>query len=282
MPLYGMEHEDLVEVGMVGLIQSVDNFDLTRGCAFTTFAMPRIRGAMLDAVRVQRAVPWPAQNRAKLIRQSVATLEETLGRPATRVELDAAIGTEAICFLHRITNWVGTRISFEGMREDFDDQPASEIASTHPDDDVAGTIERRDEVTQLRRAVTQLSERDQVLLDLVYCRGLQLQEIAPILGVGASRVSQLHTRALERLRAILAAPETAIPETRQSHQTVRRAVTARANSAVPANVLSFVRRDAAIPAAAQRNDRRSSHSPRKLATVSQIACAAGSRESVSL
>lgn len=197
---------DLVQSGIFGLADAIEKFEPERGLKFETYAMQRIRGAILDELRSQDWVPRSVRGRARDVERAL----ERLGNQLQRTPTDAEIATElqiAVAELRdlyaqfQLTSVVALDELLVVGRGD------TSLADTLPDDtadDPVGRLVDRDNRRQLADAITQLEERDQVVVSLYYFENLTLAEIGRVLGVTESRVCQLHTRAVLRLRTKLA------------------------------------------------------------------------------
>lgn len=194
-----VDQGDLISDGVFGLIDAIERFEPARGLQFQTFAVPRIRGAMLDGLRSMDWVPRSVRAQVREITNAQAALESRLGRSAD----DAEVAEEVGMTLRELRD-IYSKVSFTNL--------ASHDEIGLPDDLAGGAFEvAEDEETRtlLRRAIGGLRERDQVILALYYFEGLTLAEIGTVLGVTESRVSQLHSRATIALRGHLAALEVA-------------------------------------------------------------------------
>ncbi|MGZ5359522.1 MAG: RNA polymerase sigma factor WhiG [Solirubrobacterales bacterium] len=203
-----VELTDLTSYGMLGLIEAMDRFDPRRRIRFETFAMQRIRGAIIDELRSLDWVPRSVRSRAREIEEANSKLENQLGRAPTDAELAEKLGIdeeELQDSLLQISNssilaleelWMtpdssGDRVS---LLDTIEDESA-------PDPQAAlDTSEVRD---LLQEAIQDLPEREQLVIALYYFENLTLREIGEVLGVTESRVSQLHSKAVLRLRGRL-------------------------------------------------------------------------------
>lgn len=194
---------DLVQSGVFGLWDAIDRFEPERGLKFETYAMQRIRGAILDELRAQDWVPRSVRSRAREVERALERLETRLQRSASDAEVAAEL-----------------RISVAELRELYaqlqltsvvalDELMAvgrggTSIAETLPDETAQEPGAFLDSVESRRllaEAVSQLTDRDRVVVSLYYFENLTLAEIGRVLGVTESRVCQLHTRAVLRLRS---------------------------------------------------------------------------------
>lgn len=185
-----VEHGDLVSAGVFGLVDALARFEADRGLQFQTFAVPRIRGAMLDSLRASDWVPRSVRTRTKAVEGARSDLRCELNREPTAPELAQRL-----------------EVSVEVLRELSG--PAAQCNPAGDDDlsaylEVVPSVEHalEDEDTRqiLLRAVRHLPQRDQVIIALYFFEGFTLAEIGRVLGVTESRVSQLRTRATRSLR----------------------------------------------------------------------------------
>jgi RNA polymerase sigma factor for flagellar operon FliA len=203
LPHY-LEFPDLYGAGLVGLIQAVDNFDRNRGIKFETYAIPRIRGAILDELRAQDWFPRSLRRKARQLESAFAAIEARLGRPASDEEVATELGVTLVEYdrmLGQIS--VATIVSLESELHPEEPGEGACILDTlanesviHPDDVIAQR-EMRDVIVT---ALDELSEKERLVLTLYYYEELTLREIGEILEVTESRVCQIHTKAIFRLR----------------------------------------------------------------------------------
>lgn len=193
-----VEYADLVSDGIIGLMGAIERFDPGRGLTFQTFAVPRIRGAMVDALRALDWVPRSVREKVRQVEAAQRTLETRLGRIPDDPEIAAELGI-SVTELREIY----AKIAFTSVATMEDLELADDLsaAATHE-------IEDDQAKAALLRVVDELPERDQVIIALYYFEGLTLAEIGYVLGVTESRVSQLHSRATMVLRTKLADADT--------------------------------------------------------------------------
>jgi RNA polymerase sigma factor for flagellar operon FliA len=186
-----IEVDELLSAGAVGLMQAVDRFEPARGLAFSTFATPRIRGAMLDALRSTQRIPRTLRTRRRQISSAVNRLSNQLGRSPTSSEVADELEVDGETYYR----W----------RRDIS---AVEPVPLEAAETAAVSWQTSDEGNpDLAEALLQLPDRERQVLALYYYEELPQREIALALGVTESRISQLHTRALARLRGIMAGRE---------------------------------------------------------------------------
>jgi RNA polymerase sigma factor FliA len=193
-----VDHADLIQAGVFGLIDAIDRFEPATGVRFEVYAAQRIRGAILDELRAQDWVPRTVRVRARELDKAREAVEAKLQRRATAAELAAELGVGP-AEVHAILDRIRV-ISLEAL-DDWSrvrGVPADALAE-HGSDPFA-IVENRENRELLRRALARLPERDQRILRLYYTENLTLARIGRELGVTESRVSQLRSRAVVRLR----------------------------------------------------------------------------------
>lgn len=203
LPHY-VEYNDLVSAGLLGLIQAIDNFDHERGIKFETYAIPRIRGAILDELRSQDWFPRSLRRKAKQLEAAYADLEVRLGRPATDQEVARALGIkveELDGLLSEVALATVMSLDADGTGDDGEAQAS---LSDYLPDPRSDEIERSIAAQEMRELIAsrlgELPEKEQLVLVLYYYEELTLKEIGEILDVTESRVCQIHTKALLRLK----------------------------------------------------------------------------------
>lgn len=187
-----VEQDDLVSDGVLGLMDAIERFEPNRGLSFQTFAVPRIRGAIIDGMRSMDFVPRSVRDKLRIISRARVTLEERLGR----IPEDSEVAVESGIDIHQLRDLTRQATSNHANLDDFDLADELSSAADH-------RVEQSDVKTSLMRVVEQLRERDQVIIALYYFEGLTLAEIGQVLGVTESRVSQVHRRATVLMRAML-------------------------------------------------------------------------------
>ncbi len=196
----GVEREDLEGYAMVGLIAAADSWDPGRGLKFSTFAYPRIRGAVLDELRRMDFLPRGRRERVRELDRFVQRFEQEHGGPPSPEDIAKGLG---ITEEEVDTILQSARAA---LRASLDDGPSSELADLVRDprcDDPAGTAEWDEMRELLSEAIQSLPEREAAVITLYYAEELLLKEIGEILEVTESRVSQIHSRALYRLNTYI-------------------------------------------------------------------------------
>jgi RNA polymerase sigma factor for flagellar operon FliA len=195
---HSVDQDDLVSDGVLGLMDAIERFDPSRGLSFQTFAVPRIRGAIIDGLRSMDFVPRSVRDKVRIVQQATVKLEERLGRLPEDEEIAREVGVP----VQQVRDLAKQASSNHANLDDF--ELADELASAADD-----SVERGDVSASLRRVIAELNERDQVVIALYYFEGLTLADIGKVLGVTESRISQVHSRATNTLRAKLVALESA-------------------------------------------------------------------------
>jgi RNA polymerase sigma factor for flagellar operon FliA len=198
LPSY-VEHADLVQSGIFGLLDAVERFDPERCPRFESYAAQRIRGAILDELRAQDWVPRTIRGRARELERAQERLERKLLRAATDQELADELGV-AVRDLRALTQHIQL-ISVEALDENSGG--LSHLLADDATPDPMTVVQARETLRQLAVAVAGLGERDRTVVRLYYLENRTLAEIGAMLGVTESRVCQLHTRLVGRLRGRL-------------------------------------------------------------------------------
>jgi RNA polymerase sigma factor for flagellar operon FliA len=209
-----VEETDLIAYGLTGLMGAIERYDPGRGVKFKTFALTRIRGAMIDALRTLDWVPRRVRQNARELERAESRLPAELGRAPDEAELAAGIGVQVETLRERLLEIDNSRIySFDaplpGRRDESSNGNPSllDVISSSALDDPQGALDADEEAGDMRAvladAIAGLPEREQFVLSCRYREDLRLGEIGEVMGVSESRVSQLHTKALISLRAVL-------------------------------------------------------------------------------
>lgn len=192
--------DDLIQAGMIGLLEAAQKYDASRGASFETYAGIRIRGAIVDEMRRGDWAPRSVHRNARRVAQAMAAVEARTGRDAQDAEVAQELGVELEEYFAMLRDASASRLfSYE---ETFgEDEYRMEVAGTGSEHTSPLDNIQRDALKQsVAQAITQLSEREQMVLALYYDEELNLKEIGQILGVSESRVSQIHSQAALRLR----------------------------------------------------------------------------------
>ncbi len=200
---YNVEYEDLVSYGIFGLIDAIDKFDCLKDVKFETYASLRIRGAILDQIRKMDWIPRTIRQKQKRIDAAIKEIEAQYGRSATDEEIAKILGITDDEYLDwqsqmKITNVVSLNEFLEQGSEVSNEAAGSTKSAAF---DSPEEILERDELKKmLAQALELLTEKERKVILLYYYEDLTLKEISNILEVSESRISQLHTRALQKMR----------------------------------------------------------------------------------
>lgn len=199
---YNVEYEDLVSYGIFGLIDSIDKFDHMKEVKFETYASLRIRGAILDQIRKMDWIPRTIRQKQKQIDAVIKQVEQTTGHAATDAEIAKGLGITDQEYLEwqsqmKITGVVSLNEYIEQGSDVAQDYSRNTTARfVGPEEHI-----EKDELTKtLGDALALLTEKEQKVITLYYYEELTLKEISNILEVSESRISQLHTRALQKMK----------------------------------------------------------------------------------
>ncbi len=195
--------EDLVQSGMIGLLEAARKYDAGKGASFETYAGIRIRGAIIDEVRKGDWTPRSVHRNGRLISSAIQAIEARTGRDAPDTEVAREMGVSLEEYYALLKDAASSRLfSFDEMLEGRDDSPGEEVSHDGPSPDDAH--EKIAFKAALAEAISGLPEREQLVLSLYYDEELNLKEIGQVLGVSESRISQIHSQAALRLRSRLA------------------------------------------------------------------------------
>ena len=202
-----MELDELIQVGMIGLLEAARSFDSSKGVEFESYALSRVRGAILDEVRQLSYLPRSAVAFNKSENEAINFLASELGRAPTQSELAEHMGDD----LEEFQKKRGNAKRFETLSMEVINDEVLGIAderSRQPD----AIVEHEDFMRAVTGAIADLPERDQLLMSLYYVEELNLKEIGEVLGVTESRISQLLTGIVKKLRVSLGIEERTKPK----------------------------------------------------------------------
>ena len=200
---YNVEYDDLVGYGIFGLIDAIDKFDYGKNVKFETYASLRIRGAILDQIRKMDWIPRSLRQKQKKIDAAMSKLEGELGRIATDEELAAELGISE----DELLEWQGETkatnlISLDEFTEAGSEVKMDPMGNSHfaqPED----VVDKEETKKMLMKAIDSLTEKERTVVVLYYYEEMTLKEISLTLDVSESRVSQLHTKAINKMKQIM-------------------------------------------------------------------------------
>jgi RNA polymerase sigma factor for flagellar operon FliA len=196
-----IEVDDLIQAGMIGLLNAAQNYTPTKGANFETYAGIRIRGAMLDEARKSNWTPRSTFRHAKQVSQAIRAIEGRTGRDAKGQEVAEALGVSLDEYHKMVESAASSRLlSYEQLAED--PERAAMLPET-PEEGPESVLEDDQFRDALAKVVSELPERERLVLSLYYDEELNLREIGEVLEVSESRVCQIHGQAVLRIRARL-------------------------------------------------------------------------------
>jgi RNA polymerase sigma factor for flagellar operon FliA len=198
-----VEVDDLVQAGMMGLLDAINRYEENHGAQFETYAVLRIRGAMLDELRSSDWMPRSTRANMRKVEQAMAALQQQLGRPPSESEVAKSLKLSLGDYQELLGDSGGHQlVYYEDFHEDDGSDSFLDRYAVDDDDPLKSLLD-----TDFRQAVIDaidaLPPREKMLMGLYYEEELNLKEIGAVMGVSESRVSQLHTQAVARLRTYL-------------------------------------------------------------------------------
>jgi RNA polymerase sigma factor for flagellar operon FliA len=229
------DEDDLTSYGIIGLIDAIERFEPDRNLRFETYAIPRIKGAIIDELRSIDWVPRSVRSKARAVEQAVTHLETTLRRTPTEAEVAQELQMSSADFhtaMRKISS-SGVMALDEVLRGSGDRAERSTLGESLPDrsSGPGDTLDAKESKQALLDAVETMPERERTVLTMYYYDGMTLTEIGSVLGVTESRVCQIHTKALRQLRSRLADRPDGQEPRRMSRGPARRATTVRTEPA---------------------------------------------------
>jgi len=202
-----LQYEDMVSCGVQGLIEAYYAFDPNKGAKFSTYALPRIRGSILDAIRATHPLPRSLQKFGSDLEKATSALHVKLGRAPTRDELAELMGIAPRDFMASLRTSNVRVVSLQGLTESAgnsgNDEKLWEMADDDPNIDPDSVAEETMVRAKLAEAVELLPDRERTIVRLYYMKSQSLKSIGDALGISESRASQLRHRAIRRLRMVL-------------------------------------------------------------------------------
>jgi RNA polymerase sigma factor for flagellar operon FliA len=199
-----VEVDDLIQAGMIGLLDAITRYEDTHGAQFETYAIQRIRGSMLDELRNSDWLPRGVRQSMRKVEEAIQSLQQRLGRPPTETEVAKQLKLPLVEYQDLLAESGGHQLVYY---EDFHDAESKEHFLDRYTSDVSGdplqSLLRGDFRATVINAIDALPDREKLLMGLYYEQELNLKEVGAVMGVSESRVSQLHTQAVARLRAFL-------------------------------------------------------------------------------
>ncbi|MBQ6844671.1 MAG: FliA/WhiG family RNA polymerase sigma factor [Agathobacter sp.] len=197
---HNVEYDDLVSYGIFGLIDAIDKFDTTKNVKFETYASLRIRGAILDQIRKMDWIPRTVRQRQRKIDEAIKQIEMRTGKAATDEEIAIELGVSE----DELTNWQSqlkvTNVVSLSEFEESGQEPVMDTVNKNRFSQPEEVVAEKELKEKLIEALEILTEKERLVIELYYYEDLTLKEISLVLEVSESRVSQLHTKALLKMR----------------------------------------------------------------------------------
>ncbi|MBE5879451.1 MAG: FliA/WhiG family RNA polymerase sigma factor [Lachnospiraceae bacterium] len=201
---YNVEYDDLVGYGVFGLIDAIDKYDFKKEVKFETYASLRIRGAILDQIRKMDWIPRTVRQRQKQIDAATKEIEATTGRPARDEEIAQALGIKEDEYLEWQSQMKVTNVVSLNEYLEMGTEISNEVGNVSRHFDAPEKVAEQEELKEmLVEALELLTEKERKVIVLYYYEELTLKEISELLEVTESRVSQLHTKSLQKMKAKL-------------------------------------------------------------------------------
>ncbi len=202
-----LDEEDLVGSGIIGLIEAWERFESSRGVQFSTYATWRIKGAMIDEIRKSSPAPRSFFSQFRQVHEAEEKLRQVLSREPEREEIASALGWSTAAVEQVWANYnLMTVVSLEKVIHSTDGEESLRLEGVipSPEQTPEEQLADKEQVRLLAEALDKLPPREKLMLSLFYYEELTKKEIAGLMKVSAARISQLHARAIERLRETLA------------------------------------------------------------------------------
>ncbi len=196
-----VEVDDLIQVGLIGLMDAIERFDGTQGAQFESYATQRIRGSMLDDLREADWLPRHIRQKSRQIESAIHKLTQRLGRQPNEQEISSEMGLSLDDYQGMLGNVKGSQLLYY---EDFTDEESSDFLERYLVDDGSDPLSLLEDEgfrKGLIAAIEDLPERERNLMGMYYEQDMNLKEIGAVMGVSESRVCQLHSQAVGRLRS---------------------------------------------------------------------------------
>jgi RNA polymerase sigma factor FliA len=203
LPIHAADKEDLVHVGVIGLMSALSKYDESRNVQFETYARFRIRGAILDELRMRDWVPRSTRGKDSMLEKAYRTLEKQLGRPPEDEEVAALLGIDLEEYFRILDEARGVSlINSEDLPPEYMETHGQyDVLESIQRDNPFGLLSNRELKEKLKQAIDGLPAKERLVLSLYYYEELTMKEIGAVLDLTESRVCQVHAQAVIRLRA---------------------------------------------------------------------------------
>jgi len=195
--------EDLISAGVIGLIAAIDNYDASHGASLRTYAEYKIRGAILDSIRGLDGIPTHKRKRVRQVADAIGTLEQRLQRAPAEEEVAAELNLELAEYQTWLNDIKGVSLGSLEVMEDGEELDLLKFIAGNEEEIPARILERAELKRVISEGINKMPHNERLVLSLYYHDELNMREIAPILGLHITRVSQLRMQAILRLRAYI-------------------------------------------------------------------------------
>lgn len=197
-----VQQDDLIQAGLIGLLEALRNYDASQGASFQTYARIRIRGAMLDEIRKNDWAPRSVHRKARMVAEVVREIENDTGRDARDIEIAKALNVSLDEYHQLLQDASGHRVF---SYDELDVESHGGVAGiSERDRGPLDGLQKEDFKKGLADAIAGLPERERMVMSLYYDEELNLREIGAVIGVSESRVCQIHSQAVIRLQSRMA------------------------------------------------------------------------------
>lgn len=200
---YSVQIDDIMQAGMMGLLDAAGRYDEIHGAQFETYATQRIRGAMLDELRSADWLPRSMRRDMRKIEQAVSRMQQKLGRSPNESEIAAEMGVSLAEYQAMLQEARGSQLIYYEDFQDEDHDDFFEHFEFSNDINPLDLLQDDRFKSELARAIETLPERERMLMGMIYEHEMNLREVGEVFGVSESRISQLHSQAVARLRSAL-------------------------------------------------------------------------------
>ena len=200
---HSVQIDDIIQAGMMGLLDAASRYDEVHGAQFETYATQRIRGAMLDELRAADWLPRSLRRDMRRIETAISRLQQRLGRPPNETEIAKELDVPLAEYQQMLQESRGAQLVYY---EDFHGEDTDDFFERFEfgnDADPMDLLANEQFKAELMHAIESLPERERMLMGMIYEQEMNLREIGEVLGVGESRVCQMHSQAVLRLRSML-------------------------------------------------------------------------------
>lgn len=200
---YSVQIDDIIQAGMIGLLDAASRYDEIHGAQFETYATQRIRGSMLDELRSADWLPRSLRREMRRIEQAVSRLQQKAGRAPNETEIANELDVTLVEYQQMLQEARGAQLVYYEDFHDEDHDDFFERFEFSDESDPMALLQDERFKAELVRAIENLPERERMLMGMIYEQEMNLREVGEVFGVSESRISQLHSQAVARLRSSL-------------------------------------------------------------------------------